>query len=273
MMKTSAVFFPFDLFGSGGTAAGAEVLADAFREMLDDNKRERVPTRARAYAGKTRVEEVSFDTLQALQGWREQARKMIRTVRERGDVLLWVSGNHLGVLPLYDELSATKNTLVIQLDAHLDIYNLADCTAELSHGNYLLHCAGPLPSLINVGHRELLLRPQYTAKYFQKAFSAAELAADPEPALRAVREACGRAERVFIDLDCDVFDPAYFPALTHPLPFGLAPPLVLRFLDAAWSGRVAGVAISEFCPARDLRDQSLSTLVWLIEYLLLKVHE
>jgi agmatinase len=127
--------------------------------------------------------------------------------------------------------------------------------------------------LINVGHRELLLRPQYTAKYFQHTFSAAELAMDPEPALRAVREACARAERVFIDLDCDVFDPAYFPALTHPVPFGLAPPLVLRLLDAAWSERVAGVAISEFCPARDLRDQSLSTLVWLIEYVLLKVHE
>ncbi len=272
-MKTSAVFFPFDLFGSGGTAAGAEALADAFREMLEDNKRERVPTRARAYAGKTRVEEVSFDTLHALQGWREQARKMIRTVRERGDFLLWVSGNHLGVLPLYDELSATKNSLVVQLDAHLDIYNLSDCTAELSHGNYLLHCAGPLPPLINVGHRELLLRPQYTSKYFQQTFSAAELAVDPEPALRAVREACAQAEHVFIDLDCDVFDPAYFPALTHPLPFGMTPPLVLRFLDAAWSERIAGVAISEFCPARDLRDQSLGTLVWLIEYLLLKVHE
>src|SRR6266513_1487566 len=47
-VKTSAIFFPFDLFGSAGAGAGAELLAEAFQEMLADNRRERVPTRARA---------------------------------------------------------------------------------------------------------------------------------------------------------------------------------------------------------------------------------
>src|SRR2546430_7279849 len=116
--KTAAVFFPFDLFGSGGTAAGAELLADAFREMLDDNKRERVPTRARAYAGKIRVEECSFPTPESYQQWRERGRKAARRALHRGDFLLWVAGNHLGVLPVYDELSSKKNTLVVQFDAH-----------------------------------------------------------------------------------------------------------------------------------------------------------
>src|SRR6516162_6550433 len=62
-VKTSAIFLPFDLFGSGGTRAGSELLADAVREMLADNKREKVPTRARAYAGKIRVTEFTFDRL------------------------------------------------------------------------------------------------------------------------------------------------------------------------------------------------------------------
>ncbi len=44
-MTTRAIFFPFDLFGSPGTRAGAELLADAFEEMLADNRRERVATR------------------------------------------------------------------------------------------------------------------------------------------------------------------------------------------------------------------------------------
>ena len=48
-MKTTAVCFPFDLFGSPGAGAGAELLADELREMLADNRRERVPTRALAY--------------------------------------------------------------------------------------------------------------------------------------------------------------------------------------------------------------------------------
>ena len=81
------------------------------------------------------------------------------------------------------------------------------------------------------------------------------------------------AQRVFIDLDCDVFDPAFFPAVTHPLPFGLNAQQVLHFIDAVWSERVIGAAVSEFDPGRDRNDQSLSTLVWLFEYLLLKRHE
>jgi arginase family enzyme len=78
---------------------------------------------------------------------------------------------------------------------------------------------------------------------------------------------------VFLDVDCDVFDPAYFPAVTQPVPFGLSPPLVLRLIDAAWGPNVAGVMLSEFDPGRDRNDQSLATAVWLLEYLLLRRYE
>jgi agmatinase len=88
-----------------------------------------------------------------------------------------------------------------------------------------------------------------------------------------VREACQKASRIVIDIDCDVFDPAFFPGSAHPLPFGLSPQTLLRFLDAAWSEKVIGLAISEFDPARDVRDQSLATLVWLLEYVLLRKYE
>jgi agmatinase len=273
-VQTTACFFPFDLFGSAGCRAGAELLADAFEELLADNRRERVPTRARSYTDKVRLRQFNFDALQAYQNWRPRARQAVRQVFRRGDWLLWITGNHLGVLPVYDELAAqAEQTLVIQLDAHLDVYNLSDCTTELSHGNFLLHCAGSLPMLWNAGNRELLLRPEYVQQYYRKVFSAAALAVDPEPALCQIREASRTAERVFIDLDCDVFDPAFFPGVTHPLPFGLSTQLVLRILDAAWSDRVLGVAISEFDPGRDCNDQSLSTLVWLLEYLLLRRYE
>jgi arginase family enzyme len=161
----------------------------------------------------------------------------------------------------------------VQFDAHLDIHHFANCTAELSHGNFLLHCAGPLPSLMNVGHRDLLLLPEYIGQYYRVAFPADRLAIDPAPALEKLRTACRAAERVFLDLDCDVFDLPFFPAVTQPVPFGLSPHLVLRFLEAAWSERVIGLAVSEFDPGRDRNDQALATLVWLLEYLLLKRHE
>jgi agmatinase len=273
-VKTTAVFFPFDLFGSAGARQGADLLADAFAEMLADNKREPLPTRARAYAGKVRMEQLAFDTLAAYQDWRPRTCQAVRRLLQKKEFFFWITGNHLGVLPVYDELSVSnEKTLVVQFDAHLDIYNLSDCTAELSHGNYLLHCAGPLPGLMNVGNRELLLRPEYVAQYYRACYSAPAVAVDPEPALERIRQATQAAERVFLDIDCDVFDPGVFPAVANPLPFGLLPQQFLRFLDAAWSERVVGVALSEFEPGRDRNDQSLATLVWLLEYLLLRRYE
>jgi arginase family enzyme len=273
-VKTLAAFFPFDLFGSGGAGGGANLLADAFREMLADNRRERTPTRASAYAGQVRMKQVPFERIEDYENWRARGRQVVRQAFRQDDFLLWVTGNHLGVLPLYDELSTeAEGTVVIQFDAHLDVYNLSDCTPELSHGNYLLHCAGPLPTVVNVGNRELLLRREHVRKYYRETFSAAALALDPERALAWVRALCAKAKRVYLDLDCDVFDPAFFPAVTHPQPFGLSPAMMLRFLDAAWAGPVRGLAVSEFDPGRDRHDQGLGTLVWLLEYLLLRQYE
>jgi arginase family enzyme len=273
-VSTTAVFFPFDLFGSAGAGSGADLLADAFREMLADNRRERIPTRADTYKDQVRMRRFSFDTLPEYQEWRRRGQRAVRQAFQRGEFLLWVTGNHLGALPVYDELARQpEGTLVVQLDAHLDIHNFADCTPELSHGNFLLHGPSPLPAILNLGHRDLLLPPAYVAKYYRATFSAEVLALDPEPVLRQVREATRAAKRVFLDLDCDVLDPVFFPAVTHPHPFGLSPALLLRLLDAAWSERVVGVAVSEFEPGRDRNDQSLGTLVWLLEYLLLKRHE
>src|SRR5262249_27076006 len=149
----------------------------------------------------------SFETLADYQDWRPRARQTVRRALRRGEFLLWVTGNHLGVLPVYEELGGEpENTLVVQLDAHLDIHHFADCTAELPHGNFLLHSEQPLPAIINLGHRDLLLPPEYVAKYYQNTFAAADLALDPEPALRELRRVSASAGRVFLDIDCDVFD-------------------------------------------------------------------
>lgn len=270
-MKTRAVFFPFDLFGSNGARAGAELLADAFKEMLADNRREKVPTRARAYTGKTSVEEFAFDALDDYRGWREEARRTAAAAFESGDRLLWVAGNHLGVLPVYEALG--PDALVIQFDAHLDIFDLSDCAETLSHGNFLLHAEKPLPAIVNVGHRELLLKPDYIDRFYKANLSATELAADETAGVERLIQWCAGYERIFVDIDCDAFDPAYFPACSHPQPFGLSTRTLLRCLEAIWSKKIVGLGLSEFEPASDRRDQGLRTLVWLMEYALLKIHE
>jgi agmatinase len=273
-MKSSFVFFPFDLFGSSGSGAGVVLLADELREILADNRRERVPTRAQCYTDQVRLREFHFETLDAYTDWRRQGRQAVRQVLRQGDFLFWITGNHLGSLPIYDELAGSgDDTLVVQLDAHLDIHHFRDCTAELSHGNFLLHCEGTLPPLINLGHRDLLLMPDYIGRYYRRTISATELAINPEPALDELRRTSRATQRVFIDVDCDVLDPLCFPAVAQPVPFGLPSSMLLRLMDAIWSPKVAGLLLSEFDPGRDRNDQSLATLVWLLEYLLLRIHE
>jgi arginase family enzyme len=272
-LKTTAICFPFDLFGSGGTAEGAKALADALHEILNDNRRETVPTRAAAYQNKVHIREFVFETLDAYHGWRRIGREAARRALGKNRFLIWLTGNHLGVLPIYEELSAGPESVVVQFDAHLDIQNFADSSKEPSHGNFLLHAAEPLPGVINIGHRDLLLPQEHIQKYYQRTASAIELTPRFDAVVDEIVALCRPAQRVFLDIDCDVLDPAGFPAVTHPVPFGLNPADLARIIDVLWSDRVAGVALSEFDPGRDRNDQCLATLAWLLEYLLLKRHE
>jgi agmatinase len=263
-----AVVFPFDLFGSAGTGAGAQLLGDAVREMLTDARRETRPARSDAFRDRLRVREFAFDTVDACSGWRKAARQAVRQGFKQKERLLFLAGNHLGVLPAYEELGA--DALVLQFDAHLDAYNLADCTEELSHGNFLLHAEAPLPTIINIGSRDLFLPADQVRKYYRELFTAQRVASDPDGVIKRLTGFAAKAERVWIDVDCDAFDPAFFPAVQHPQPMGLSPAFALRVLGAVWSEKVVGVSFSEFDPGRDRADQSLGTLVWLMEWCLLR---
>ncbi len=263
-----AVVFPFELFGSSGTGAGAQLLGDALREMLADAKRETQPSRSHAFRQSVRLREVAFDSMPKIVGWRARGREIVRAARIDQHRLLWLAGNHLGVLPVFEELG--PDALVIQFDAHLDIYNLAECTTELSHGNFLLHAEEALPTMINVGSRDLFLPAEYARGHYREIHTAELIARDTDRVARRVSELARKAKTIWIDIDCDAFDPAYVPGVQHPQPMGMSPMLLLRILAALNFERVAGVSLSEFDPGRDRNDQSLQTLVWLIEWLLLR---
>ena len=77
-MKTNVVIFPFDLFGGGGAAAGARLLADALREMLADNRREEIATRALAYQDHVKLKEFAFQKQSDYDDWRGKGRQAVR---------------------------------------------------------------------------------------------------------------------------------------------------------------------------------------------------
>ena len=271
-MKTVAIICPFAQFGSPGAAQGAELLADALRELLDDVQKEKRPTRSRAFRAQVEIKELCFDTPGSLASWRQTARKAAKSALDHGQFLFWIGGNHLSVLPVYEECAARKIN-VVQFDAHLDLYNLDDCKTELNHGNFL-RFAEKLPPIVNVGHRDLFLNREEIDRVYDQTYSAEEVARDAEFISRRMVYFAPRDRSIFIDLDCDVFDPAYFPATSHPLPFGLEPRLLLPYMSTLFRLReVRGVSISEFDPGRDRDDRSLQTLVWLIEWILLLRYE
>jgi arginase family enzyme len=261
------IVFPFDLFGSAGTGAGAKLLGDAVREILDDTDEETRPCRADALRGKVKLKELAFDTLAEVTDWRKRGRQTARQSLKSGEFVVWLGGNHLSALPLLEELKA--ETLAVQFDAHLDVYAFHDTTTELSHGNFLTHFDTPRPRLINVGHRDLFLTPKEIAETFETVYPAWAVASDATRVATELKAKCSAAKRVWIDLDCDVFDPSVMPAVAEPLPFGLLPPTFLALFEAVWTGNVIGLSVSEFDPGRDTRDASLNLLGWLIEYVML----
>jgi arginase family enzyme len=262
------VVFPFDLFGSAGTGAGAKLLGDAVHEILEDTDRETRPCRADVLRGNVKVKEFGFDALADVTEWRKRGRQVARQALKSGEFVLWLGGNHLAALPVLEELGA--ETLVVQFDAHLDVYAFHDTTEELSHGNYLTRFEAPRPRLVNVGHRDLFLTPEEIGSTFEAVYPAWDVAADLSRVSTDLKTRAAAARRVWIDLDCDAFDPSVVPAVAEPVPFGLLPPPFLALLECVWTRNVIGMSVSEFDPGRDTRDRSLNLLGWLIEYVLLK---
>jgi agmatinase len=270
-MPTTVTVFPFDQFGSAGTGAGAKLLGDVVNEILDDTENETRPSRADCLRGNVEVNEFAFETMSQLRDWRKAGRSEARRVLKGKQFLIWLGGNHLSVLPVLEELGS--ETLVVQFDAHLDIYSFHDTTTELSNGNFLKHFERPSPRLVNVGHRDLFLTHGEIAGTFEGVYSAEEIAIDLDRVAAELQAKAAEAKHVWIDLDCDALDPAAMPAVPQPLPFGLLPTVLLKLLNSVWSEKVVGLSISEFDPGRDMRDTGLNLLGWLVEYVLLKVME
>lgn len=269
-MSSAAIVFPFDNFGNAGTGAGALLLGDVLREALDDSDAETRAVRPHKYSRQLRIEEYPFATLPQLAAWRETGQAAIGEALADGEFTLWLAGNHLGVLPVYDAFAALgRGHVVIQLDAHLDCYDLADTTPELSHGNFLRHVA-PKPSVVNVGHRDLFLTPRDIKPYYTAVYAADQAASDFPAVLAAVRKHTARAKRIWLDLDVDAIDPAYAPAVHQPQPFGLTPPQLLAIVETLGIDRLTGVSVSEFDPGRDRGDATLQLLAWLLEWLLIR---
>jgi len=267
-----AFVFPFDSFGSAGTGAGALALGDALREMRADFFHETVPTRAAAWAGELKIREVAFETPGEIARFRKAGRAMLRRPMANGDPVIWLSGNHLGAMPLLDLAAADPDTIVLQADAHLDIHAFGDSVETLSHGNYLRRTRWKpdgSPRLVHLGHRDLLHKTDDIEPFIPHAIPAEELVADNAAVRGKVASLVADYDKVVIDIDVDVFDEGLVPGSARPVPCGISPLQLLNVIKAIDPARVSALALSEYDPGRDDRDRGLAALAWLLERFLL----
>jgi agmatinase len=267
------VCFPFDLFGNSGCGAGAQLLFDVVREIVEDQEMESSPIRSQAYTEKLQLLEVEFEDLKSLAAWQslgvELAQKHFqRALKSKSGhrpFMLWLGGNHLSIAPIYQTLG--KKDLIIQFDAHLDIFDLHDTKQSLTHGNFIRHGSYSVP-IINIGHRDLLIPQNDIQQFFEKAIAVEDMTPDQ---LHALSARCQQAERIWIDIDLDVIDPTFCPAVHQRTPFGIPPLTLLNWLTPFINNRkVVGVSLSEFDPSRDIQEMSLQLIGWLLEWLLVK---
>jgi len=268
MSKIPVVAVPFDAFGNAGTGAGALLLSDVLREAVDDTQRERGKARQTTFAERLSFVEVRFDTVEQLRTWRTDAGKSAREQCLPADFSLWLGGNHLSVLPLLESLSPTD--LAIQLDAHLDCYDLAGNTEELNHGNFLKELKPKSrPKIAHVGHRDLFLPAKRVAKHVDVVFPIDRIASDFGEWKVELAMLIAKAKRVWLDLDVDVLDPAFAPAVHQQSPCGLTPQQLLGVLLQIPPAKFMGLSITEYDPGRDDGDRTLNLLGWFLERTLL----
>ncbi|MGL6074119.1 MAG: arginase family protein [Fimbriiglobus sp.] len=265
-MNLSAIIFPFDTFGSAGTGEGAKLLGDVLREAVDEAREEE--SRITKYAKHLEIHEVEFETLETLQNWRETGREYARTAIAENDFTLWLSGNHLGVLPILEELG--PKDLVIQLDAHYDCYDLPSTSESLSHGNFLRELGPNRPKIIHLFSRDLFLQQKPLKQYFDKVHDAADCVTNWKSILDELTIAIRKAKRVWVDVDVDAFDPSFAPAVGHRQPVGMSPAQFIDLVNVSDKSKFAGLSFSEYLPAQDREDTTLTLLAWLTEWLLLK---
>jgi agmatinase len=258
--------FPFDVFGSAGSSEGAKLLIDLIQEIIDDSEQESLATRTDEFASRIQIDEQEFKTVDAIKNWQLTGQRHISKHLEKKDTFtLWLGGNHLSILPVYEALR--EDDLIIQFDAHLDVYHLHDNIEEPSHGNFIRDAKISAP-LVNIGNRDLFLHQEEINKYFDEVIS------EHYDILlfKKLKKYVAKAKRIWIDIDIDVIDPAFCPAVSTPLPFGMLPQTLLQWLSKIWAtDKVVGMSLSEFLPASDRDSKSLELLGWLVEWSLLQV--
>lgn len=192
--------------------------------------------------------------IRARRSWKATAatmQKQAESLFAGGKLPFFAGGDHAVTIPVARALAALGRPVhVVQFDAHPDLYDRFEGDGE-SHA-----CVGArmlelphIASLTQIGIRTMTAPQRAVADRHRGSrlhlLEAREVAGEiPVPThIPAGAE-------VYITLDLDVFDPAFAPGVSHPVPAGLAPRAVMNLLQRApW--KLAGMDVVELNPRCD----------------------
>ncbi len=191
--------------------------------------------------------------VRALRSWKATASKVQRLAESLfagGKIPFFAGGDHAVTIPVARALAALGRPVhVMQFDAHPDLYDEFDGD-RVSHACVAARIL-ELPqvaSLTQIGIRTMNAPQQQTARRHADRLHVVE--AREIRGEIAVPARIPRAADVYVTLDLDVFDPAFAPGVSHPVPAGLTPRAVMNLLQQApWN--LVGMDVVELNPRFD----------------------
>lgn len=153
---------------------------------------------------------------------------------------------------------AGRPVTILQIDAHIDWRDSMDgerlgLSSTMRRASEMAHVGG----IVQVGQRGIgSARPGDLADALDRGVRFLAGADVAGGGIRAALDALPDGGDVVVCLDCDAFDPSVMPAVIARTPGGLGYWDVIGLLEGvSVRGRIAGLAVTEFMPERDIDGQ------------------
>ena len=196
-------------------------------------------------------------------GNRERIEATTRAALTAGAVPIVLGGDDSVPIPFAAAFADHGPLTVVQIDAHVDWGD--DIRGEtLGYGSPMRRLAEMphIEAMVQVGVRGLgsggAWQIEDARNWGSRIITAYDLMRD---GIGAAIDAVPTGGRYLISIDCDGIDPAAFPAVAMPTPGGLRYEEVVLLLQAlAEKGKIAGLVLAEYVPARDDPHRSCATM-------------
>lgn len=201
------------------------------------------------------------------QGNRARIFGAINDILDKGAVPILLGGDDSLPIPMLEAYGARGDVWVLQVDAHIDWRDEVQderlgLSSTMRRASEMAHIAG----IVQVGQRGV-----GSARKSDYA-DATQWGVQFVPGGEVARDGVGRAvdaipagAQVVVCFDCDALDPAIMPAVIGRTPGGLSYWQALELIaGVAAKAQIAGFALTEFMPARDIDGQGATLAAQLL---------